>query len=238
MTDTETRYRAVLAQMRENMRDHTDSLAYLDALNANPAPLADTLKAQLQSADAKQQSSAAWFIGRLNDETWVAPLLSAYETLSDEDVRGEIVRSVGMLGGAAAEKRLITLLIDHKVVLSLRVAAAYALQNIRTPAVAAALLAILRGTNNDAALRDKAAESLSYVANATTLPSILLFLRDPDARVRYSTLYTVRELGDMTYSAHVEPLLNDAGQAVYDENYRPYVRDLARETLEKWAAQE
>jgi HEAT repeat protein len=76
-----------------------------------------------------------------------------------------------------------------------------------------------------------AIESLSYQTDKTLVLSLLPLLRDAEPEVRFWTVYTVGEIGDMSFADHIATLINDNA---YVESFGTVANE-ARRILKKWS---
>ena len=105
-------------------------------------------------------------------------------------LRGEALRSLGVLGDGRAIGRLIKVLHKHTHTDDRRFAA-YALGLFDSPRATAALRSVLRKQAEEGPVRGMAAEQLVYRKSA--VPDLMAGLRDPSREVRFWCAYALGE---------------------------------------------
>jgi HEAT repeat protein len=130
------------------------------------------------------------------------PFQAALSKLSDKNpqVRRQGADALGQMRNAAAAEPLRNLLKDSAP--SVRSAAVDALGLLRNQPAAAAIARLLE-TDPDANVRQNAAIALGYIADRTTLPSLVKGLKDSQEPIRFAS---INSLGILRDAAAVEPL--------------------------------
>ncbi len=108
----------------------------------------------------------------------------------DPDLRGEALRSLGVLGDGRTTSRLIKVLRTHPNADD-RKFAAYALGNFNSPRATAALRQVLKNTAEAPDVRGEAAQQLVYEKSA--IGDLIKALGDSSTEVRFWSAYALGE---------------------------------------------
>ena len=111
-----------------------------------------------------------------------------------------------------------------------RVAAAWALGFLRSPAALELLIEILRNKSEPHALRDQAAESLGYLADRRAREALVENLSDANGDVVFSCAFALRTVGTKADIPHLEGLTHNLSLVNY---YGASIAEEAGEAIEQ-----
>ena len=163
----------------------------------------------LKDKDGSVGTLAAQALGRIGDESAVAPLLAAL-TEGDSDVRFSAAWALGKLGGTAAVQPLITALSDESPDVC-QVAAA-SLGHLADAAAVGPLCSALRDSAQP--VRQWAATALGAIGDRRATNSLAAVLKDTDGDVRVAAAEALGRLGDPDAVAPLGSALKDEDWAV------------------------
>lgn len=132
---------------------------------------------------------AVWLLGRVGGDDARRQLIAVLDD-PDPSLRGEALRSLGVLGDGRTITRLIKVARTHPN-RDDRYHAAYSLGLFDTVRATAALREVVRDRNEHGEVRGRAAEALVYERSA--IPDLMAGLRDVAPEVRFWSAYALGE---------------------------------------------
>lgn len=144
------------------------------------------------ASDTRARAVAAWLVGLIREKSFSGMLVRLIQSDAPEEIIWEAAKSLCTLGqgGALFRKLLFSSEADSR-----RRMAAYALGRLRVKSAVKDLCLILESPKEAASVRAQAAESLGYLAQKSSLPSLVRGASDPSPEVRFWAAFALGKIG-------------------------------------------
>lgn len=160
---------------------------------------------QNKEVDISIRKIACWFVGQLEDERAVEPLMRIFQDESDDEIIWECAKSLGILGSRTLFLPFCNILCNDHII-TRRAAAAYFLGHLHDERAIDVLLKILCNCDEHPTVRGHAAEALGLLGNQCAVPHLIATLKDSSPNVRFWSTYALGELGDTAALPYLEYL--------------------------------